>query len=316
MELYDFYPKIFEKKIPLNLLDISSRNYSNWKKENLLFNAKKFNKEDDEKRERVLLNVFDAFWLSIVKELKNFNVDFNTIRQVKDVLYSNLEFDQEKIDTLTKNEFVNAILHKMPEEHHQVIKPLLLDGSLFKMIDSFIDEKNLILFKNIGNILFQILVQKVAVSLIITKDDDFVEVVFFKNEMDFPNSGNIKTNERISDIMINTTYINISLVPLVSKLFENTDFDKYNFQYNLFNKNERKVIEALNDNNCKEIKVTKHNSGDITLNLSFEKEVIKEEAKEIRKILGLKQYEKMEVVFRNDSHLILNNTKKEVLKKQ
>lgn len=316
MELYDFYPKIFEKKIPLNLLDISSRNYSNWKKENLLYNAKKFNKEDDEKRERVLLNVFDAFWLSIVKELKNFNVDFNTIRQVKDVLYSNLEFDQEKIETLTKNEFVNAILHKMPEEHHQVIKPLLLDGSLFKMIDSFIDEKNLILFKNIGNILFQILVQKVAVSLIITKDDDFVEVVFFKNEMDFPNSGNIKTNERIIDIMINTTYINIPLVPLVSKLFENTDFDKYNFQYNLFNKNERKVIEALNDNNCKEIKVTKHNSGDITLNLSFEKEVKKEEAKEIRKILGLKQYEKMEVVFRNDSHLILNNTKKEVLKKQ
>lgn len=316
MELYEFYPKIFEKKIPLNLLDISSRNYSNWKKENLLFNAKKFNKEDDEKRERVLLNVFDAFWLSIVKELKNFNVDFNTIRQVKDVLYSNLEFDQEKIDTLTKNDFVNAILHKMPEEHHQVIKPLLLDGSLFKMIDSFIDEKNLILFKNIGNILFQILVQKVAVSLIITKDDDFVEVVFFKNEMDFPNSGNIKTNERIIDVMINTTYINIPLVPLVSKLFENTDFDKYNFQYNLFNKNERKVIEALNDNNCKEIKVTKHNSGDITLNLSFEKEVKKEEAKEIRKILGLKQYEKMEVVFRNDSHLILNNTKKEVLKKQ
>jgi hypothetical protein len=159
-------------------------------------------------------------------------------------------------------------------------------------------------------------VQKIAISLIITKDDDFVEVVFFKNEMDFPNSGNIKTNERIVDIMINTTYINIPLVPLVSKLFENTDFDKYNFQYNLFNKNERKVIEALNDNNCKEIKVTKHNSGDITLNLSFEKEVKKEEAKEIRKILGLKQYEKMEVVFRNDSHLILNNTKKEVLKKQ
>jgi hypothetical protein len=315
MELYEFYPKIFEKKIPLNLLDITSRNYSNWKKENLLYNAKKFNKEDYEKRERVLLNVFDSFWLSIVKELKNFNVDFNTIRQVKDVLYSNLEFDQEKINTLTKNEFVNSILQQMPEEYHQVIKPFLLDGSLFKMIDSFIDEKNVILFKNIGNILFQILVQKVAISLIITKDDDFVEVIFFKNEMDFPNSGNIKTNERISDIMINTTYINIPLVPLVGKLFENTDFDKYNFHYNLFNKNERKIIEALNDNNCKEIKVTKHNSGDITLNLSFEKEVKKEEAKEIRKILGLKQYEKIEVVFRNDSHLILNNTKKEVLKK-
>ena len=52
MELYEFYPKIFEKKIPLNLLEITSRNYSNWKKENLLYNAKKFNKEEDEKREK------------------------------------------------------------------------------------------------------------------------------------------------------------------------------------------------------------------------------------------------------------------------
>ena len=315
MELYEFYPKIFEKKIPLNLLDITSRNYSNWKKENLLYNTKKLNKEDDEKRERVLLNVFDALWLSIIKELKNFNIDFNTIRAVKDIVYSNVELDKEKIDGLSKNDFVDSILKKIPEEHHPVIKPLLLDGSLFKMIDSFIDEKNVILFKNIGNLLFTILVQNIPVSLIITKVDDIVEVIYFKNEMDFPSTSNIKTNERISDIMINSSYINIPLVPLVGKLFENTDFDKYNFHYNLFNKNERKIIEALNDNNCKEIKVTKHNSGDITLNLSFEKEVKKEEAKEIRKILGLKQYEKIEVVFRNDSHLILNNTKKEVLKK-
>ena len=315
MELYEFYPKIFEKKIPLNLLDISSRNYSNWKKENLLFNAKKFNKEDDEKRERVLLNVFDAFWLSIVKELKNFNVDFNTIRQVKDVLYSNIEFNQEKIDTLPKNEFVKTILDKMPEEHHQVIKPLLLDGSLFKMIDTFIDEKNLILFKNIGNILFQILVQKVAVSLIITKDDDFVEVVFFRNEINFSNSIDDETNRSIMEIMNKKTYLNIPLVPLLAKLFENNDFDKYTFHYNLFNEKERKLIEALNNDNCKEIKVSKHSSGDITLNLSYEKDVKKEQAKEIRRMLGLKQYEKIEVTFRNDSHLIIKNTTKEILKK-
>jgi hypothetical protein len=314
MDLYDFYPRVFEKKIPLNLLNISSRNYANWKKEGLLYNAKKTIKEDDEKRERVLLNVFDALWLFIVKELKNFNVDFITIRAVKDIVYSNVELDKEKVDGLSKNEFFDSILKKIPEEHHQIIKPLLLDGSLLQMMDSLIDQKNQILFKNIGTFLFNILVQNIPVSLIITKVDDFVDVVFFKNEMDYPNSGNIITNKRISDIMNATTYINIPLMPLIANLFENEEFDKYNFRYNLFTVNEKKVLDALHDNNCKEIKVVKHISGDITLNLCFEKEVKKEQAKEIRKILGLKQYEKMEVIFRNDNHLILNNTKKEILK--
>lgn len=99
MNIYDFYPKIFEKKIPINLLDISSRNYLNWKKENLL-NIPKENKSDSiEKREKVVLNVFDALWLLIIKELREFNVDFLTIRAVKDILYSYIQLDQNKIDS-------------------------------------------------------------------------------------------------------------------------------------------------------------------------------------------------------------------------
>ena len=315
MQIYDFYPKIFDKKIPLYLLDISSRNYSNWKKENLLFVTKKNIEEKDKKRERVLLNVFDAFWLSIVKELKKFNVDFNTIRELKNILFANVDLDNEKVDKTIKSQIIDSILKQIPKEHHQVIKPLLLDGSLFSAIDTFIDERNNILFKNIGLLLFQILVQEVSISLVLSKDNDVLEVVFFRNEINFPNSMDDETNRSIMEIMNKKTYLNIPLVPLLAKLFENNDFDKYTFHYNLFNEKERKLIEALNNDNCKEIKVSKHSSGDITLNLSYEKDVKKEQAKEIRRMLGLKQYEKIEVTFRNDSHLIIKNTTKEILKK-
>ena len=315
MQIYDFYPKIFDRKIPLHLLDISSRNYSNWKKENLLFVTKKNIEEKDKKRERVLLNVFDAFWLSIVKELKKFNVDFNTIRELKNILFANVDLDNEKVDKTIKSQIIDSILKQIPKEHHQVIKPLLLDGSLFSAIDTFIDERNNILFKNIGLLLFQILVQEVSISLVLSKDNDVLEVVFFRNEINFPNSMDDETNRSIMEIMNKKTYLNIPLVPLLAKLFENNDFDKYTFHYNLFNEKERKLIEALNNDNCKEIKVSKHSSGDITLNLSYEKDVKKEQAKEIRRMLGLKQYEKIEVTFRNDSHLIIKNTTKEILKK-
>ena len=313
MNIYDFYPKIFEKQIPLNLLNIPSRNYLHWKKENLL-NTIKENKSDSiEKRERVLLNVFDALWLSIIKELREFNVDFPTIRAVKDILYSNIELDQDKLDSISKDEFVNSILKHIPEEYKDVLKPLLVDGSFLTLFDKIIDKKNIILFQNIGGIFSDILLRKISVSLIIKKNNGFVDMIFLKND-----SSNSYDNiaKIISNSIIKDTFINIPMVPLIEKMFENSNFDKYNFQFDLFNQNEKKIIDALNDDLCKEIKVTKHQSGDITLNLSFEENVKNENAKEIRRILGLKQYEKIELVYRNDKHLVINNTRKEILKKE
>jgi hypothetical protein len=119
----------------------------------------------------------------------------------------------------------------------------------------------------------------------------------------------------IANNVSNHTFINVPIVPLVAKLFENAAFDKYTFQFGLFDTNEKKIIDALNDDLCKEIKVTKHQSGDVTLNLTFEENLKNEHAKEVRKILGLKQYEKIELVYRNDKHLIINNTRREILKK-
>lgn len=313
MNIYDFYPKIFEKQIPLNLLNIPSRNYLHWKKENLL-NTIKENKSDSiEKRERVLLNVFDALWLSIIKELREFNVDFPTIRAVKDILYSNIELDQDKLDSISKDEFVNSILKHIPEEYKDVLKPLLVDGSFLTLFDKIIDKKNIILFQNIGGVFSDILLREISVSLIIKKNNGFVDMVFLKND-----SSNSYANmaKIISNSIIKDTFINIPMVPLIEKMFENSNFDKYNFQFDLFNQNEKKIIDALNDDLCKEIKVTKHQSGDITLNLSFEENVKNENAKEIRRILGLKQYEKIELVYRNDKHLVINNTRKEILKKE
>jgi hypothetical protein len=313
MNIYDFYPKIFEKKIPLNLLDIPSRNYLHWKKENLLNTPKENKSESIEKREKVLLNVFDALWLSIIKELREFNVDFPTIRAVKDILYSNILLDQDKIDSTSKDEFINTILKYIPDEYQEMIKPLLLDGSFLTLINKIIDKKNIILFQNIGGILSDVLIREISVSLIIKKNNGSVEVEFLKN--DTTNSYTIVA-KTISNSIIKDTFINVPMVPLIGKMFENSGFDKYNFQFDLFNQNEKKIIDALNDDLCKEIKVTKHQSGDITLNLTFEEDVKNEHAKEVRRILGLKQYEKIELVYRNDKHLVINNTRKEILKKE
>lgn len=315
MNFYDFYPRIFEKKIPLSLLKISSRNYIHWKKENLVNFLKEPKLETDEKREKVLLNVFDALWLLIIKELREFNVDFPTIRAVKDIMYSNIELDENKLNSTSIQEFTDEILQSVPEELKEVVKPLILDGSYLSLFDKYIDKKNYLLFKNIGGIFSDIFLRNVSVSILIKKDEDFVDVLFLKKDNIHPNK-NVDLINLISKNLINDTFINVPIIPLFGKMFEDSNFDKYNFQFNLFDLNEKKIIDALNNDLCKEIKISKHHSGDITMNLTFEEDVKNEHAKEVRRILGLKQYEKIELVYRNDKHLVINNTRKEILKKE
>ena len=315
MNFYDFYPRIFEKKIPLSLLKISSRNYIHWKKENLVTFLKEPKLETEEKREKVLLNVFDALWLLIIKELREFNVDFPTIRAVKDIMYSNIELDENKLNSTTIQELTNEILKYVPEELKEVVKPLILDGSFLTLFDKIIDKKNHLLFKNIGVIFSDVFLRNISVSILIKKDEDFVDVLFLKNDNNYPNN-NADLVNLISKNLINDTFINVPMIPLFGKMFEDSNFDKYNFQFNFFDSNEKKIIDALNNDLCKEIKINKHPSGDITMNLTFEEDVRNDHAKEVRRILGLKQYEKIELVYRNDKHLVINNTRKEILKKE
>jgi len=316
MTIYDYYPSIFEKQIPLNLLNIPSRNYLHWKKENLLHSLKENKiKDSSEKREKVFLNVFDTLWLLIIKELRLFNVDFPTIRAVKDILYSNIELDQNKLNSVSNQDLTNTILEHIPDEFKKVIEPIFLDGRFLTLLDKIIDPKNIILFKNIGGIFSDVLLRNVSVSLIIKKNEEFVDVLILKND-----TINYKSNTDLADLVSNSlnndTFLNIPMVPLIGKMFENPSFDKHNINFYFFNENEKKIIDALNNDICKEIKINKHQSGDITLNLTFEDDVKNQHAKEVRRILGLKQYEKIELLYRNDKHLVVKNTRKEILKKE
>jgi hypothetical protein len=316
MNILEIYPKISNKYIPLSLLDVSTRNYIHWKKENLLFRYVDKPTNTIEKRERILLNVFDAFWISIVKELREFNVDFPTIRAVKEVLYANAKFNEELLDATPKGDFINSILNKIPESHRESFKPYLLDGSFIDLLKDFIDEKTIYLFKNIGVVLFDILYREYFVSLVIAKEDEHVITQILRLDSTSKSSITNTIDDLYSNYLTKQTILCIPLTNLVWKMFEDPNFEKYNTKYDFFTENEQVILEALNNDDCKEIKVYKHDSGDMSLNLMFEENVKNEKANEVRKILGLKQYEKMELTYRNNNHITIKNQKKIILKNQ
>jgi len=84
-------------------------------------------------------------------------------------LYSYIQLDQNKIDSTPNDEFINSILKYIPNEFQELIKPLLKDRSFFQLVDKIMDNKNAVLFQNIGGILTDILIREISVSLIIKK---------------------------------------------------------------------------------------------------------------------------------------------------
>jgi hypothetical protein len=231
-------------------------------------------------------------------------------------MYANIEFNQELLDATSKEDFINSVLTNIPEAHREVFRPYMLDGSFINIITDFIDEKNMFLFKNIGSLLFDVLARDISLSLLVAKENDFVTTRFLKIDPNSKLNSSQAIDTLVSDYVTEQTFLSIPISNLVWKIFENPSFEKYNLKYQFFSENERVVLDALNNDACKEIKVFKHESGDVTLNLVFEDALRQEQAREVRKILGLNQYEKMELTYRNDKHIVIKNTKKQILKQQ
>jgi hypothetical protein len=311
VSILDYYPLLTEKKIPLKPLDIHPRLYFNWKKEGLL-NETVNEDEIDPKRRKVFLNVFDALWILIIKELRNLNIDLKTILELKKFLFSVVQLDNEKLAQFSKEDFINSLLENIPFEYHEAVRLEFAEKSIEALID-MIDEEMVIAFKYIGSLLTDVLLLHKAVSLVIIKEKASSELdfVIVKNNSNATVEEKNELYEIYSKHLSNDILINIPILSLVNKLFEDENLEKYCVGFGLFNSNEKKLLKALHDDSCKKISIMKYDSGNITFDFTKEIDIKGDNAKEIRKILGLKQYEKVELTYRNDKHLVIKNTKRE-----
>lgn len=311
VSILNYYPLLTEKKIPLTLLNVHSRVYFNWKKEGLfheIVNEDEFNP----KRRKVFLNVFDALWILIIKELRNLNIELKTILELKKFLFSVVQLDNEKLAQLSKEEFMDSILENIPFEYQEAVR-LELDGKSIEALIDMIDEEMIIAFKYIGSLLTNVLLLHKAVSLVIIKEkvSSELDFVIVKNNSKATVEEKNELYKMYSTHLSNDILINIPILSLVNKLFEDENLEKYCVGFGLFNSNEKKLLKALRDDSCKKISIIKYDSERITFDLTKEIDVKGDHAKEIRKILGLKQYEKVELTYRNDKHLVIKNTQRE-----
>jgi len=319
MELKDFYPKISEKKIPLAILDIKPRLYVAWKEAKIINTVIADNHnliERKTERKWVYLDVFNALWLLIVKELRKINIDFQTIRELKEEMFG-LTTYEKNIEQLTKEEFESLLLDYYPAD---TIKEFGVNFNKQYFIDTIKDnltEETSLYLSEMSGLLFSALVLKRNPSIIIFPGADTGDCFFvtLKN-----NPTSLIEKEALynfySEKFSADTFINIPIIPLLVKLFENEKMESYLSNFGLFSNEESRILENFRNNQCKEITIVKHESGNVCINTTTEKNIKDEEAKKLRTILGLKEYSRAEVIFRNGKHMVVKNSIKEILEKQ
>ena len=300
--------KIKEKKIPLIKLGVSSRTFFHWKKENILFE----NTEPDETKQKVFLNLMDATWLMIIVEFRKYNIDLKTIKTIKDQLI--VELDTQKI--IDNKAILENVLVSIAKDFNAKQTEELLQIDVEYIVNHVMSPYDkFLVFTKLGSALGRVLLGSLEYIMVTVDDNGVVETNVFSRGEYFEVEDNNYFLSEFNRLINHKSCFTISLVTILESLLENEQLEKFHFEFGLYNNEEMKIFDALKQDNWKKITIVKHNSGDLTITNESEVEKRGQHAKEIKKILGLKQYEQLEITYRNDQHLIIKNTKKEIIKK-
>ncbi|MEN9303978.1 MAG: hypothetical protein RL264_2407 [Bacteroidota bacterium] len=297
-ELIDrYFSKITERKSNLSISGISTRNYFHWKSQGLITESE----ENVEKRSWVKLNVLDFVWLRIIQNAREFGIGLSVLQNLKGFLEINpileiLKNQEEYLEVKTKILLEDeGIVQNELKFFEEIYNELHLES---------IEKEDKFLFSQLGLIVITIIHKNIDIHLRIVKmKDDFVFDLYESK------SFNSFQDDRIDKL--NFPFISIPLRPLVYDFLEEPLNEKHLEDWGFIRKEERKILEAIRNKDFKEITIKrKENKDELHIEATIENDIMNDKAKEIRRILGMKDYSEVTLKLRNEKHLFVRNKMK------
>lgn len=316
MNLIEYFPKLNERKVKLSALGIAPRLFSNWRDKGVIDYGKDLSNEDESKnvsRRMFQFNAFEALWLLIVKELRMLNIRLDTIKDLKTFLFASpLDILNE---TITDSDF-KMVLNKTIDEgllHETGLDQMGLDD--INKLSKNLPDNYKIYTTRIAALFTNICLANHSPSLQIFKNPNSDDIQFFEF---YPEIGQVIANEHNDDFrnilmknMGKYSIVNIPIKPLLLLFFENELLFKYAKEFDLYTSTELKILKIFRSSDFEKIIIHKNEASKaITIKKTSKSDVKGEKAKQLRKELGIKQYEHVDVFYRNDKHLVLKNTMK------
>ena len=315
INLLNHYPKLTKPKVTLIDLGVAPRVFSNWKEKGIIDYDHKFTDEEvsnNVQRKKIELNVFEALWILIVQELRQFNIGLSTIKALKNFLFSLPDYNS--ITDITKDELDQIINATFDKAAGSFIKSL--NFQLKDLVGHFINSNHeqQVYFNNISSLVNAILILGDAPSIQIYKTPADKELSFRIYNPTVEKAFYKQLNKDFRDdfIMESTrnSIINIPIKPLFEQFFENKTLLRHAKVYELYTYVELQILQHIKDKDFQKITIYKSDADTITLEKSSSKQISGHNAKKLRSLLGLKQYKRVEVIFRDDKTLVIKNTQR------
>lgn len=297
----EHYDDLTARKAMVSITGISARNLYSWKEKGLIDD----NQDIAGGKNWTRINIFDFVWLKILVISRNIGISISDLLELKEFV----EFDLLKNIIYLNNdefkEFENEALPKNIDEDIEIqFKNFITTLKKYKTeIKEIYEDENpeyKHLMNLLGDCIKEIVVKKKHNNLYIIKDNLNVEFLF-ATEHDAIKLADIK----------HLPHSVIPIYPIVMEFLGNPKNEKNLEPWGLINRTEKKLIDAIRKNDFKEITI-KRNDGnsELIIEATYEQNIMHEKAKEIRQMLCMKEYNEINVKFRNDKHLIIKQKKK------
>jgi hypothetical protein len=250
-------------------LGVTSRVFSNWKIKNIIPKV--------DERQWVRLNLFEYFWIQIIKDLRALGLPLKLIAQVKDQLFFRLTLREVYFDE--KGDFRDDVLRQsagiISEQEYEQIKSDMINNRDDENVSSFLNASIPLFY----GIVISVLLDHADIKLTINQDG---EIDFIKEDHKMINEVNkaIKTGPLVILSLKRYVYMLMSEPTQVSTAQ----------QLGLLNEVESEVIKAMRENNLKELVINfdpKGNHKDLTY--TWEKSIKQEDMENVlNQFLGKK----------------------------
>jgi sporulation-control protein spo0M len=222
-------------------LGVTSRVFSNWKIKNIIPKV--------DERQWVRLNLFEYFWIQIIKDLRALGLPLKLIAQVKDQLFFRLTLKGIYFDE--KGDFREDVLRQsagiISEQEYEQFKSNMINNRDDENVSSFLNASIPLFF----GIVISVLLDHADIKLTIDKDG---EIDFIKEDHKMINEVNkaIKTGPLVILSLKRYVYMLMSEPTQVSTAQ----------QLGLLNEVELEVVTAMRQNKLKELVITFDPKGD------------------------------------------------------
>lgn len=313
--LVNIYPRLNERLVTNKDLEIEPRVFHHWRESGVIDYDKNIEVntiQNKERRGKVFFNAYETLWLLMVKDLRELNIDLKTIIQIKEFLFADQvnssELTPKFIKELSDNGVMDNILKSLPEEvRNEIANDEMKLSQFISMMQSM--SKNIVDMQPnwITTFYTTILLMNKTPVLQLLKKGTTIDINIIVIEDFYPHSTKLESMQEIVKILTNDFHINIPVRKYFDRIFSDFKLDVLAKKFELFSKLELEVLEKIHEGDFQEIKIYNNSENDFLVTVIKKTDLFNEKINEIKKILGLKEYDKLEMIFRNGKHVIVKN---------